>query len=314
MTLSEKEIYLLSEDNQLKWDITKRLVEENFTINTSATLVEGLGKVYESPPALLIIDQRLVANQKNLDTLRIFKSDNLFSHIPVILIVSLEWEKVRINWENYPIDDYITYPFRPQEITNRVMLCITKFQRLLVPNPLTGLPGNISILRKIQKALDLGMNIAIAYLDVDNFKSFNDKYGFSRGDEALRMTARILSNVVQGCNSDEAFIGHVGGDDFVMIIPNDLIDKTCQEVMKSFDSIITSLYDEEDREKGCIISKDRSGNTKTFPIMGISIAVISNEGKRFAHYGEVSQIASEIKKLVKKDPLSSYFIDRRKPE
>jgi len=92
MPLSEKEIYLVADDNELKWEITKRLVEEDFTINTSATLVEGLGKIYESPPAMLIIDQRLISERKTLDTLKKFKSDNLFSHIPVILIVSLKWE------------------------------------------------------------------------------------------------------------------------------------------------------------------------------------------------------------------------------
>ena len=310
MPPSEKEIFLISQDDELNWKITKKLVEKDYVIITNHSVAKGLGMVYETPPALILIQESLLKG-KTLRLLKNFKKDNLFSHIPVVLIVNPDWEKKAVDWDNYPVEDYITTSFRVQELTNRVSLCINRFHRALDPNPLTRLPGNTSILREIQRALDLGQDAAISYLDVDNFKAFNDRYGFARGDEALRMTARILSNVIRDYKSEDIFVGHIGGDDFVFIVPSSCIDEACNRIIKGFDSIILSLYEEEERNKGCIISKDRSGKKQKFPIMSISIAVVLNENKKFKHYGEVSEIASQIKKKVKKLSKSNYMIDRR---
>lgn len=229
-----------------------------------------------------------------------------------MLLVSPEWEKEGIDWDEYAVEDYLTTSFRNEELANRISLCVNRFFRALDPNPLTRLPGNTSILREIQAGLDLGKDVAISYLDIDNFKAFNDRYGFARGDEALRMTARILSNVVKDYKSEDAFVGHVGGDDFVFIVPSASIDEACKRVIASFDSIIPSLYEEDDRKKRCINSKDRAGKKQTFPLMSASIAVVTNEEKKLSHYGEVSEIASQLKKQAKKNPGSNYVLDRRK--
>lgn len=306
-----KEIFLISQDDQLNWKLTKTLVDKDYTISTSRSVAEGLGKVYETPPSLIIIHEPLVKG-KSLKLLKAFKKDNLFSHIPVVLLVSPEWEKEGIDWNEYAVEDYLTTSFRTDELANRISLCVSRFFRALDPNPLTRLPGNTSILREIQQNLDLDKNAAIAYLDIDNFKAFNDRYGFARGDEALRMTARILSNVVKDYKSEDSFVGHVGGDDFVFIVPSDCIDEACKRIIASFDSIIPSLYEEEDRKKGCIISKDRAGKKQTFPLMSVSIAVVINEGTKLSHYGEVSEIASQLKKQVKKLTGSNFMVDRRK--
>lgn len=306
-----KDLFLISKDEKINSRIIKKLIENDYTISASDSVEQGLGKVYETPPALILIHEPLLKGTA-LKSLQGFKSDNLFSHIPVILIVTSEWEKKAVNWDSYPVEDYITESFRPEEILNRVALCVTRFHRALDPNPLTRLPGNTSILREIQSALDLNQETAVAYVDVDNFKAFNDRYGFARGDEALRMTARILSNVIHGLKDENAFIGHVGGDDFVFITPSDKLEDACKKIIAGFDSIVPSLYEEEDRKKGAILSKDRAGNKKTFPIMSVSIAVVINENGRLKHYGEVSEIASQLKKQVKKKSGSNYMIDRRK--
>jgi diguanylate cyclase (GGDEF)-like protein len=306
-----KDLFLISKDEKTNSRIIKKLIENDYTISTSFSVEKGLGKVYETPPALILIHESLLKG-KALKFLKSFKADNLFSHIPVILIVNPEWEKNKINWDSYPVEDYITTSFRPEEILNRVALCVTRFHRALDPNPLTRLPGNTSILREIQSALDLNQKTAISYVDVDNFKAFNDRYGFARGDEALRMTARILSNAIHGLKDDTAFIGHIGGDDFVFITPSDKVDDACKRIIAGFDSIVPSLYEEEDKKRGTIHSKDRSGKKKNFPIMSISIAVVINENSRLKHYGEVSEIASQLKKQVKKKSGSNYMVDRRK--
>ena len=306
-----KDLFLISADEKINSRIIKKLIENDYTISTSPSVDQGLGKVYETPPALILIHEPLLSGNA-LKSLQNFKNDNLFSHIPVILIVPPDWEKKTIQWDSYPVEDYITETFRPEEILNRVALCVTRFHRALDPNPLTRLPGNTSILREIQSALDLNQKTAIAYVDVDNFKAFNDRYGFARGDEALRMTARILSNVIHGLKNENTFIGHVGGDDFVFITPSDKLEDSCRKIIAGFDSIIPSLYEEEDRKKGSILSKDRAGNKKVFPMMSISIAVVIHEEGMLKHYGEVSEIASQLKKQVKKKSGSNYMIDRRK--
>ena len=125
------------------------------------------------------------------------------------------------------------------------------------------------------------------------------------------MTARILSNVIHDFKSDIAFVGNVGGDDFVFIVPDQNIDEICTKIIKNFDSIIPSLYEDQDKKSGYITSKDRSGKKQKFPIMSVSIAIVVNENQKLKHYGEVSEIASQLKKQVKKLPNSNYMIDRR---
>lgn len=304
MPSSEKEVLLISQEDEINRKIIKKLVEKDYIINTSRSVAEGFGRVYETPPALIILHEPLIRG-KAFKLLQNFKKDNLFSHIPVVLLVSPEWEKKDIDWSKYPVEDYLTTSFRPEELINKVSLSVCRFYRALDPNPLTRLPGNTSILKEIQRTLDNGQQVAISYLDIDNFKAFNDRYGFARGDEAIRMTARILSNVVRDYKNEEAFVGHVGGDDFVFIVASHHIDETCKRVIMGFDSIVRSLYEEKDRKKGFIISKDRSGKKQSFPIMSVSIAVVINEGKKLKHYGEISEIASQIKKQVKRLPKSN---------
>ncbi|MCP4714529.1 MAG: diguanylate cyclase [Deltaproteobacteria bacterium] len=311
MPRAAKEIILISADDKLNWKITRQLVEQDYTISTHATINEGLSMVYESPPALIMIHEGLLKG-KGLQLLKKFKKDNLFSHIPVVILAAPEWEKKAIDWDKYQVEDYLITSCKPEELHNRVALCMNRFYRTLDPNPLTRLPGNTSILREIQRLLDLRHEIVIAYLDIDNFKAFNDKYGFARGDEALRMTARILSNVIMEYENRNAFVGHVGGDDFVYIVPEQCLAECCKKVIASFDAIIPSLYDEQDRKKGAIISTDRAGKKQRFPLMTVSIACVSNKHNTLKHYGEVSQIASQVKKKAKKEAKSNYLVDQRK--
>jgi diguanylate cyclase (GGDEF)-like protein len=152
----------------------------------------------------------------------------------------------------------------------------------------------------------------LCYLDLDNFKAFNDCYGFARGDEALRMTARIVSNVVQRISDGAGFVGHVGGDDFFFIIPAQCGKECCEEIITNFDLVIPTLMDEEDRARGYIESKDRQGNPQRFPLLSASIAVIDLTITELNHLGEASAIAGELKKAVKKRKGSNYMVNRRK--
>ena len=132
----------------------------------------------------------------------------------------------------------------------------------------------------------------MGYVDLDYFKSFNDKYGFLRGDEIIKMTARLLTNSLRSLKSSEVFVGHIGGDDFVFIVPPERLDIVCKEIIKNFDLIVGNFYDEEDRIRGYIESKNRKGHPEKFPVVSVSIAVVSNEYRPVRHIGQVSTIAA----------------------
>ncbi|MFW5932231.1 MAG: GGDEF domain-containing protein, partial [Desulfohalobiaceae bacterium] len=165
---------------------------------------------------------------------------------------------------------------------------------------------------RIQDLIDSGQDFALGYLDLDNFKAFNDKYGFSRGDEVLMMTSRVIVNTVRRIAGQEGFVGHIGGDDFVFIVPIQVVEEVCIKIIQNFDSIVPNFYDPKDRNQGYISSVDRQGRQQEFLLMAVSIAVVFNLQGSLTHYAQASQIANSLKKKAKQDPASSYVLDRRR--
>lgn len=262
----------------------------------------------------------VILNADSLDTyitnvISNIKSDPIFANIPIFAVIrdiaNLDSRELRVF-----IDDYIVAPFEVRDLAFRISLCISRSQRVVEINPLTRLPGNIMIAREVQERIDLHKTFALGYIDVDNFKPYNDRYGFSRGDEILRMTGRLISNIITLRYPAGGFVGHIGGDDFVFIAPLDngveSLDEVCKELIARFDSIVPSFYDASERAQGFIESVDREGKKKTFPFTSISIGIAHNKCKCFSHYGEVSEIASDMKKAAKKHQGSYYSIDVRK--
>jgi len=159
--------------------------------------------------------------------------------------------------------------------------------------------------------LDQQQEIAIAWLDLDNFKPYNDYYGFARGDEVLLATARIITTAIKELKIQQSFLGHIGGDDFVVICPMNATKPLCEEIIALFDMVIRNFYNDDDLFQGHIVSRDRSGKTTMFPVMTVSIAAVLNRGGKYKHYGEASRDATEIKEHIKSLPGSNYMIDRR---
>jgi diguanylate cyclase (GGDEF)-like protein len=179
-------------------------------------------------------------------------------------------------------------------------------------NPLTGLPGNIQITKQIQKRLDAGERFGLAYSDLDHFKPYNDRYGFSRGDEVLKMLGRLILNTVKERQPGGSFVGHIGGDDLVFIMDCDSIEDTSVQIIGYFDQIIPTFYDIEDRTKGFIESVDREGLKKTFPLISLSIGMACNRNKQFEHYGQMAEVASDMKKYAKTVRGSCVKMDKRR--
>jgi diguanylate cyclase (GGDEF)-like protein len=281
------------------------MVSGNVVIFTH--LRSALDFIYNEIPNLLIVD--IHADKETMGLLNNLKDDPLFASIPVLAI--LDERHPDPDWTTLLVEDYIREKDIQEDIHIRGQLCLLRSQRNVEINPLTRLPGNISINRQIQSRLDRRQAFSLGYVDLDHFKAFNDKYGFSRGDDVIKITGRLLLNIVKSKPSSSSFVGHIGGDDFIFIMDTPFIEETCQEVIDAFDRIMPTLYDPEDREAKAIHSPDREGNIKAYPIMGISIGVANTDSGTFFHYMEITGLAVEMKKYTKQRTGSCYEINRR---
>lgn len=216
--------------------------------------------------------------------------------------------------------DYITKPISPPIVKARVKThlrlreAVAELKRLnhlaRDANPVTGLPGNTVVTQKIKQAMEEGKNVCVLYADLDNFKAYNDKYGFARGDDIILYTAEVLQGALPGKGND-SFVGHIGGDDFVVIVESNKAASYAAQVIQIFDSGVTRFYNSEDLANGFISAKSRQGEIQTFPIMSISLAGVDLALGAYSQYLQVNDACAEAKKEAKRLLGSSFFRDRR---
>ncbi len=267
-------------------------------------------QLFSDPPALLVSDAQL-PDMTGDALVTLVKSENVYSQVAVVLCLPNEALHAGRDWSTLEADDFVLLPFEQEEFKARIELTLARMTRTLDANPLTRLPGNTTIIQFIKDNIEKRRDFALGYVDLDNFKAFNDKYGFLRGDEALMMAARVIVNTVRSFPGGMNFVGHVGGDDFVFALPLDTVEAACRRLIARFDAIVPSFYDAEDRERGSIVSNDRRGEVQTFPLMSVSIAVVCNRDGSLGHYAEASAIASQLKKKAKENFASCFVIDQR---
>lgn len=305
--MNQKNIVVISQDVVLS-GIIDRVLEKNYHIILFKNIQSAIDHIYNTPPNLIVFD---TAQQDifSMDIINNLKSDPIFYQLPILVVIDVI-ESVPI-WNSLLVEDYLKKSDLETEGLTRVSLAILRSERIVEVNPLTKLPGNISINRQIQAGIDSLEVFALAYADLDHFKPFNDHYGFTRGDDVIRITGRLILNIVKSKQPQGGFVGHIGGDDFVFIMSVDIIEETSEEIISAFDRIIPTLYDKNDKERGFIETLDRQGNSRKFPITSISIGIATNRSRSFSHFGEMTEVASEMKKLAKYSWGSCYLTDRR---
>ncbi len=198
-----------------------------------------------------------------------------------------------------------------REIQEMMLKIKSTQQRYLDASPLTRLPGNMAIEQVLKQKMERGEKFALCYIDLDDFKAFNDKYGYAKGSELIKMTGEVIYRAKDKYADKQDFVGHIGGDDFVLVTSPDLVDKVCETIISEFDRLIPGYYHAEDRAKGFIEGADRYGVKRRFALMSISIAVVSDDRRSFASPIEIARVATEIKDYVKSLPGSNYLVDRR---
>ncbi len=297
--------------------------EEQFRFMTRMSL-EPLGyEVIEAPggeqalqilrqdtPDLVLLDLGMPGIDGHEVCSRI-KSDFKMRFIPVIILTSSDDLTDKLRSFEGDADDYLTKYADIRELEARMRMVLRRNKQNLDRNPLTQLPGNNVIREKLKRKLSEPADFAVAYTDLDNFKAFNDKYGFALGDEVIVFTANILEQIVRNNGIGTEFVGHIGGDDFVLVAETDIMLTVVKQVVADFDSGIPAFYNEEDRSRGCIESADRQGMIRRFPLVSISVAVLNIQPGRFENIGEIVEIITGLKKYAKSKEGSCYVYDKR---
>ncbi len=261
-------------------------------------------------PSLIVINEDAI-EVDTIDLCKKIRSDDDNSITPVIVVSSNADAKHRVEILSTAIEYYIKKPVNEKYLYHTVKNLI----RLLTINrrisPLTGLPGNVQIHAELKKRLANKESFSVLYLDLDNFKAYNDVYGFLKGDEIIKFTAEIILNCVHEYMPEESFVGHIGGDDFVAIVPTLSCDKLCQNIIANFDSRVQKFFTPADIEKGYIEVANRKGIIEQFPLTAISIGVVTAEANRFYNMLEIGEVGAQVKHAAKSVIGSSYTIDRR---
>jgi diguanylate cyclase (GGDEF)-like protein len=261
-------------------------------------------------PELILADV-MMPNMDGFELTRQLRQDSRTSAVSVILLTARGLSADKLEGFSVGADDYIVKPFDTPELLARIRGVLRRAKEMRQQSPLTGLPGNVRIEDEIEERVATGKAFAILYADLDHFKAYNDHYGFMRGDEAIRSTARLIEDVVRDRSGGDAFVGHVGGDDFVIVCGSSEAESLAAALVERFDAAVPALYDPEDVAKGHIDVVNRRGEAQEFPFLSISIGVATTERRRFGHFAEAVAVATEMKTFTKKTPGSSWAIDRR---
>ncbi|HWH72213.1 MAG TPA: diguanylate cyclase [Candidatus Sulfotelmatobacter sp.] len=288
------------------------LESKGYQLVRGCRLRDAVASILEDPPDLLIVEKGF-DHGREIELINAAQACLHKANIPIFLVAPQE-ELAGLDWELYRVDDIVTPPLHPKELLARIGLAEARIQRVFDNNPLSRLPGNTSILRAIQKIITGRQAFAVCYLDIDNFKPFNDRYGFCRGDEVILTIARITVNVIQEMARQDSFAGHVGGDDFVFIVREEHAARVCEKIIANFEAVKTMFLTAEDAKAGGFHSTNRQGQKMVFPLPSISIAVVLTGEQQFEHPGQVALVASQLKSYVKKLDGSNYLIDRRESQ
>lgn len=301
---------LIAEDNQIIRDsIAEAFSKRGYEVFTAPNGKIAVHTALNFHPDIIIMDYHMpVLN--GFEAVTEIRKYPSCTNIPIIILTSDEEKDTKLEGLSLDIDEYLTKPADEEEIVARVQLLIKRSIQKIDSNPLTKLPGNPSIQARIEKEIASKEPFAVIYLDLNNFKIYNDVYGFKEGDNVIKKTAKLIETIA--LNYDfSSFIGHIGGDDFICVCKAKNAPEIAKQIIREFDTMMPSFYNETDRQKGFLSAKDRSGDLKDFALLSIAIAIVHNEKRNLSSYGQISAIASELKHYAKSQKGSFAAIDRR---
>jgi len=312
MSADRRQTILVADDDADLRDILRSVLEPaGYEVLEAPDGAAALELIRSRTPDLLVLDY-MMPHLTGPQVCERLKQDTLLRHVPIIMLTGKSEVQDKVDGITAGADDYVVKPFEPLELLARVHMVIRRTTQDLEANPLTRLPGNNAIRLSLESRLAAKGPIAIGYTDLDRFKAFNDHYGFRRGDDVIKRTAEILLEAVAAHGNASDFVGHIGGDDFVVITTPDHADAVCNAIVKNFDAMVPELHDEQERTQGYFLHADRKGQMVKLPLLSISIALVTNEERALTHPGQVAEIGAELKAYAKTFDRSLYIKERRK--
>jgi diguanylate cyclase (GGDEF)-like protein len=308
---SGKRILVVDDDRNLRKIIQTNLELAGYDVSTAPNGEEAMQLLDVMQPDLVVLDV-MMPLMDGYEVARRIRRHPSNTHVPIIMLTAKSEVEDKLAGFEAGADDYITKPFGPQELLARVRAKIRRVEVDSSLSPLTRLPGNLAIEAELRRRIDAKEPFAVLYLDLDNFKAFNDVYGFTHGDEAIQLVASSAVDVVRRRGTTQDFVGHIGGDDFIIVTLPPRAEEVAREIIDMFDRDIRKLYTSQDLRQGFIETRDRRGTLNRFPIMSLSIAIISNDQRPLENYAQIGEAAAELKRYAKSIGGSVYVKDKRK--
>ena len=272
---------------------------------------EDIEDALESIPALIIIHE----DDIDIDILQLCETirQNEDNSITPIIVISSNIEKAhRVKVLSKSVEYYIKKPIDEQYLYYTIKNIVNLMENNRTVSPLTGLPGNVQIQAELKKRLFKKEEFAVLYFDLDNFKAYNDTYGFIKGDEIIKLTANTIIKNIHTLELDNSFVGHIGGDDFIAIIPNDQYEKVCQNILLEFDNKVLKYFNDKDIKRGYIEVVNRKGIMEQFSLISLSIGVVEVSKDRFSNILEIGEVGAAVKHMAKITLGSAYAVNKRK--
>ena len=305
-----QEIYII-DDDESSIVIFRELFKNDPEYKFISVKTEQIDIALKNIPALIVINEDAI-DRDVIDLCRKIRKDEDNTITPVIVVSSKSSKEHRIKILQESVEYFIKKPVDEEYL----YYTVKNLNRLLAINrrisPLTGLPGNVQIHAELKKRLSRKEPFCVLYLDLDNFKAYNDVYGFLKGDEIIKFTANVILECIHRDVEGGSFVGHIGGDDFIAIVPTLKCEKICQDIIACFDSRVLDFYTPADIDKGYIEVANRKGIIEQFPLTSISIGVVVVDKNRFYNMLEIGEVGAQVKHAAKSVMGSSYSIDKRK--
>jgi diguanylate cyclase (GGDEF)-like protein len=307
---SPHRILVVDDDPDIVRFVELSLQMEGFEVTVAHDGESALEAVHAAPPDLVVLDLTMPSID-GVEVTRRLRAGAMTSALPIIMLTARGTTVDKVLGLTAGADDYIVKPFDTMELVARVRSTLRRNQEFREVSPLTGLAGNTRILQEIADRLRSGDPFAVCYCDIDGFKAVNDAYGFARGDEFIVTLARKLQRAVIDIGLPPAFLGHVGGDDFVLVCTPDQVLPLTDKAVTEFEAAADRLYDAEDRARGYVSVKSRRDGVQDVGLVTVSVGVALSTRRSYADPRELVADASEMKTVAKSQPGSFVAVDRR---
>lgn len=303
---------LVCEDDQQHRRVLRRgLLMAGIAVHETSTAEEAELAVQTVRPDVLVLDLHL-GELTGIELIRRLRSRHRTALVPIICVTGDTKPDTLAEAFAAGADDYLRKPFDADELACRIRVAVQRRATLGSLSPLTGLPGNVVLTEELTRRLHAGPEVAMAHIDIDHFKPYNDRYGYVRGDRVIAALAELLVAAVERCPDAGLFPAHIGGDDFALVGPPGRVEAVAGDLLAAFDDGVPALYDAEDLRRGGVVTADRSGALRRHPLVSLSIGIAVHGARRFDTAAEFADVAAECRREAKRHPGSALVVDRRR--